>query len=260
MMRSALFLLLLGTSTAHAGQEVRICYESAEHKPFMMGQGERIPSPPGILIDLISMAFEGSELEPRYFRRPWKRCMREVRENRMDGFFATIWTAERDKWAVYPRTAKGKVDRRLFLWDVTYPVYVKRGSTLNWDGKSFTGLKVGIGSPPGYVATQRLKKMQVYARHIHLPDAERGLRMVAMGRIDGYVLNRITARGLLPELQLESELTTLDPPFMQSLVYLAFSKEFSQHRAGKLREIWENLRRVRLDHSEALMSRYQASK
>ncbi|WP_159084633.1 substrate-binding periplasmic protein [Dongshaea marina] len=251
-----LIILLTFQVAAFAGQRVNICYEDTELKPFILGYDNYIPDHPGLAVEMVLLAARASGLEVAFHRSPWKRCLREVELSRMDGMFAAIWSSDRERFAVFPRDAAGDLDSRRYFWQLRYPIYVRFDSKVSWDGKQFSGLTTGIGSPPGYIAAQRLKSMGAYAKNIYLPDGERGLKMVALGRIDGYILNEDSAREMISQYRLGSSLKVLPRLFIDSKLYLIFSRKYYQESPEQAEQFWDEITKVRESSGKALLIKY----
>ncbi|MCL9782401.1 transporter substrate-binding domain-containing protein [Vibrio sp. S4M6] len=231
---------------------IKVCYENVELKPFILGT-KTIPAKPGYIVELVKLAVEASGAKAVFYRKPWKRCIHNLKHGEVDAIFAAIRTPEREKWASFPDSAHAEQ----YLLKVTYPIFVNRKSNLKWDGQQFHGVKYGVGAPLGYIARQHLMEMNVYPKGVHHLNLERGMRMVALGRLDGYVINQTTGEQLVQNLGLDEQVTTLSTPFMYEFLHLAFSKPFFQKSKLCAEQVWHQLALTRQTYGEKLLNSYK---
>ncbi len=248
-----LFLTLLPTCAFSKQLALRICYENEDSMPFWSDAGQVRP---GLVIELVRAAALQADLNLELQRRPWKRCIMQLQSGQSDGIFAAIWQADRDAWGQFPgRDPKRQqaVDRDYRLWQVDYPIITRTNSTLQWDGQQFSGLQHGLSAPLGYVASQLLESIGVLDKVNHA--AEKALKLVALGRLDGYVIERHIGNAHIRNLELQSELTMLPIPLLQADWYLPLSHQFTRQHPQKAQQFWQALRDQR-QHQEADLSRH----
>ncbi|MGF1739882.1 transporter substrate-binding domain-containing protein [Vibrio profundum] len=254
---AVLLALLIPLSAYAEKKKLRICYENVEYPPFTFGSDD-VPNRPGYMVDMLKLAANASGAEAVLHRLPWKRCIRSIKRGEMDGMFGAIWAKEREAWSVYPKNDDQSANTSLHLIKIIYPIYVKKGSKLRWDGKVLSGVKNGVAAPPGYVAQKTLMGMGVYPdKKIHITDMERGIRMVSLNRIDGYVVNQTSGDQVVADLGLQSEIETLPKPFTHDFLYLAFSQHFFYSNRKCAKAIWHKLAEVRDTYSETFLENYK---
>lgn len=232
---------------------IRICYEQSEMLPYARGEGPEVPADPGVIPALLKQAGADARLDLVLYRRPWKRCLLDLEQGRAEGVFPLIWTAEREQWAAFPRLATGELDPRRYLWEGVYSIFVRHGTTLQWDGERFSQIKNGVAAPSGYVAQQTLNRLGVQGPQ-HL-EVEKGLWLVAMDRLDGYVIDRHIGEHLIRKYGLNDSLTTLPLPLMSSKWYLAFSRSFVSGHPDNAQALWNALEKVRLEQTATVTTR-----
>ncbi len=170
---------------------------------------------------------------------------------------AAIWTPERDSWGAYPKLSgqpDAPPDRQLHLWHAEYPVFVPLHSTIGFDGKQFSGLKTGLGAPPGYVVWQRLKAQNALSHDVLLPKA--GLRLVALNRLDGYVVERHIGRHQLLMEGVSEQVTTLPKTYHEDDWYMVFSHQFQAAYPQLTQSIWQTIARIRQQQGATLLQKY----
>lgn len=245
--------MALGLAKAFAVDPIRICYEDENFPPFLLGTtADQETQGAGMLPDLINLSARTLGVEIEYQRLPWKRCLNAVERGDVDALFAIIYTDARDTWAAYPKT-DGEPDGR-YLYLSEYPVFVPNNSALQWDGSEFTPFKPSVQSVPGYVAEQMLFEMGIKPL---LPLQPRdAMPVVAAGRIDGYVVDRLIGQQILLELGLADQVTTLPQVFLAQPWYLAFSKKRYGADSSLIEAFWDEVDRQRESQGEALQQKY----
>lgn len=252
MIRILRILLLVAAANVVADEPIRVCYEDKDFPPFLLGNSEQQVEEAGMLPELIHRSAKTLGMTIEYQRLPWKRCLKAVERGEIDALFAVIYTDARDSWAAYPKT-NGKPDGR-YLYLSEYPVFVSSGSALRWDGTQFTPSKPMVQSVPGYVAEQRLIDMGMKPV---LPLQPRdAMPVVAAGRIDGYVVERLIGQQILLDLGLEDQIKTLTEVFLAQPWYLAFSKQRYKTDSEKIEAFWDEIDRQRESQGEALKQKY----
>ncbi len=252
-----LSLLMPATVLADAPQVLRICYETQDSLPFYAAVTEQSPARPGLLLELIQSAAKQANLALELQRQPWKRCILQLQQGQSDGIFAAIWQPERDSWGQFPgrdRQSNAPVQRHYRLWQVDYPIMARRGGTLGWDGKQFSGTRNGLSAPLGYVANQQLDALGVLAKPTY--SAEIALKLVALGRLDGYVLERQIARNYIRTLGLQTQLVFLPKPLLSADWYLPLSHQFYRQHPEVAQRFWQALAEQREARGAELSSRY----
>lgn len=246
----------LQAGLVQAELEVRVCYEDHEQPPYTLGADFVPEMNAGIWVDLADQAIRGAGLKPVFYRQSWKRCIADLKSGRADTTFAMIWTEERDAWAQFPKGADGAVRTEAHLWNEVYLIFVPRDGELRWDGEHFQGVTFGIGAPIAYIAFQRLEALDALSPLI--VDVTAGLKLTARGRMDGYTVDQATGQLLIKQLQLETALTRLPIPFMQSFSYLPVSHRFYRAHPGAAERIWRKLASIREQQRAALLKQYNA--
>ncbi|WLQ14764.1 transporter substrate-binding domain-containing protein [Hahella aquimaris] len=249
-------LLLQGLWTPTALAEpppIRICYESDPMPPYSLSDADALRDRAGVLPELIRISAERVGLLYKFYRRPWKRCIRDLEENRLDALFAAIWLKEREAWGVYPNI-NGELDASRRLWSSIYPIFVANNSKLQYSNGEFQGLKFGVGAPVGYVAYQKLERMGVLAPSSLTPDI--GFELLTRNRLDGYVIDQSIGRTLAKNMGLSDAITTLPEPFLISDWYLVISHKFYEERSQDSETLWNALTQTREEMGEYLLEKY----
>lgn len=238
---------------------LRICYELQDSMPFWAAATDQNKPRPGLLLELIQPAAEQAGLRLEFQRQPWKRCILQLQQGQVDGIFAAIWQPERDSWGQFPGRDTQRntpVQRDYRLWQVDYPIIARKGGTLNWDGEHFSGTRNGLSAPLGYVAAQQLESLGVLAKPTY--SAERAIKLIALDRLDGYVLERQIARNYIRTADLQTQLVFLPKPLLSADWYLPLSHQFYSQHPELAQRFWQALAEQREAHGAELGARYLA--
>jgi polar amino acid transport system substrate-binding protein len=256
---SLAILTLIGSANALAepAEVLRLCYEAEDSLPFWgVGADSHAPGQ-GLLLDLIQSAAKQANLHLELQRQPWKRCIWQLQQGLSDGIFAAIWQPERDAWGQFPgrdTQSNTPVQRDYRLWQVDYPIIVRKGSSLEWNGKQFSGMQNGLSAPLGYVANQQLADLGVLVKPTY--NAEKALKLIALGRLDGYVLERQIAHTHIRNLGLQAQLGLLAKPLFSADWYLPLSHQFYRLHPQTAQRFWRALGEQREARSAELTARY----
>ncbi|MBC9250354.1 hypothetical protein A9179_08735 [Pseudomonas alcaligenes] len=242
---------------AFAEPVLRLCHELDGLPPYINTlEADRDLPQPGLVLELIQRAATQARIQVETHRQPWLRCIHELQEGSSDGAFVAVWQLGREAWGHFPGGAgpQAAVDPRYRLWHVDYPIIVRKGSALRWDGQHFSGVTYQLSSPPGYVARQHLKEQGVLST-LSLTPAK-ALALVARGRLDGYVLERHVGQHLIDRLQLGEQLTLLPQPLFEDDWYLPLSHQFYQRNPEVAERFWQALASERERLQGELTQRY----
>lgn len=245
-----LLAILIGLSfSAYAGA-FSLCVEDADYPPLLLAKD--LDGQAGLLPDMARAAGAEHGQSMTLLRRPWKRCIAMLRSGQVDALAAAFWSPERESWGAFPKRAGQATgaDGDLRLWREEYRVFVPPQGKLRYDGHNFSGLSSGIGAPPGYIVWQRLKDAGVLSDTVLPPKV--GLRLVALQRLDGYVIERSIGENLLRVLGISEQVSLLPQTYYEDDAYLVFSHQFQQTNPQLTQAIWHSLPAIREQYLKAL--------
>ncbi len=236
--------LLVNHALADAEPDVdrlRICLEVEDYPPyFFKPEFEAIDAGrTGILLDLIDKCAEAVGVEVEYVSKPWRRCLADVKDNRVDAIAPVIWSHARQALGHFPMDDSNQLAAKAALLSVEYAVFTHRDSPLIWDGERFTGIRYGVAAPLGHLAHRRLKHMGVLpASAFTVAD---GLTMVSRGFLDGFVAESLSGRFIANKQGFDSLIVEADQPFLSTELYLVFSHGYAEAQPQLMNKIWESL-------------------
>lgn len=221
---------------------MRMCAMDVDYPPFAKVDGT------GTLQYLVFQAAKGLNITLERHVAPRRRCLEEIKAGISDAM-ASAYAPQREDIAVFPK-AEGSIDASMALGVMTYYVYRRKDSPLDWDGRRFTQLgdkKIGVQS--GFVfITDRLQQLNV-----RYDDGAKALdptmAKLAAGRVAGVVgmmeeADRLIARRYRGQMERTSRV------FEQTPVYLMVSRQFYGQHPQLVERYWAAMRdyRTSLDY------------
>lgn len=230
-------VLTLANPAFAAKDTMVFCYEDTDIRPWQTKTGN------GLSFDLLNEVSSRTKIKFSYVARPWKRCLNEVKTNQVDGAIGVSWKADRLDIGVYPGGANPDISRAMHT--ERYMVIRKKGSTVNWDGRSFGPLEAPVGTQFGYSSADDLK-----ALNITVDDGARGahelLTKLKQNRIAAAVLLSGEAHSLFAENEaFRSDLEILAHPLVEKPYYLLLSHTLVKENAALSETVWNALSKAR---------------
>jgi len=209
---------------------LKICHEENNYPPYIY-QEENVAK--GILVDIIKASAKEINISVELYSKPWKRCQQDVISGQAHALFAMIQTGERKQLFAFP--SENKLSK-WHLWLAQYPVFTAKGTSFI---ESKYRPNKGIGAPLGYVVWKILKNKNWLSPYQYKPID--GLKMLAINKLDGYVVERQIGLHLLKTNNLHSEVVVNQALILQSKWYLPFNKSFYQSEKVLVEKIWSQI-------------------
>lgn len=227
-----LFVFICGMGISAQATEsptatIRVCLDNQDYPPYFFGaDAERAEvSGKGMMLDLINMSANHTGVAMVFIRKPWRRCLADIKSGHSDASGPLIWSKARALGAHFPTDSQGNAVSKSALWSVDYRVFSRNEAKLSWDGQSFRGIRYGVAAPLGHVSHKKLKAMGV------LPSSSftviEGLTMVSRGFLDGFVNESLSGQFLMVQLGVDENVSAQAVPFLTTELYLAFSHQFT---------------------------------
>jgi polar amino acid transport system substrate-binding protein len=233
MLRS-IFALICGFALCTAAESITIAFEDGAQPPWSMPDGS------GVDHALLKLVAAKTGIEIKTQSMPWKRCLSQMQENKVDGALNASFKEERLAMGCYPMAADGKsADPAKRLHTESYSLYRIKGDALGWDGKAFAGLTGKLGAQAGFSIIDQLKKAgaQVDDEAKDLPAVM--MKLVA-GRLQGAALHSSAADAWLaanPEAAAKVE--KIETPLVSKPYYLMLSKALVEKKPELAKQIWD---------------------
>ena len=246
-------LTIFNLAFANTQTNLLFCYEDKSLPPYFLGEGADVPKDkPGATIELMrQLDLKFSELNIKYIRKPWKRCLDDLSKSTVDAVIGS-YHAEREKFGVYPKVVD-KVDPSKAISKHAVCFIKNKNSSFFWDGRNIQGNnKMVIAVTAGYMIIKVLEKLPVIIHETR--SADQALILLKKKRVDAAVsLCQIDKYAMKRHNELESQFTLMYPPLHVKNGYLIVSHEYYQTNEPLVQKIWNYL--INLDKN-AIYSEY----
>ncbi len=227
-------------------KSVRFCYEEQSYRSYSDAI-DSLSKQTKIIVNIARKACKNLGLSAELVQAPWKRCIQMFKSGQVDVLSPAIWVPERDEWGKFPKL-NGDIDTRYRIWSSEIVIFTHKHSNLLWDGRFFTNVKAGIGAALGYVAYDRLKRLDV------LPpvnfEIDQSFSLVNNRRLDGFAAEKISGMRILKRLGLQDDIIILDTPFIKADYFMPLSRQFYSHYPEFAIKFWQEIEKIRISDIE----------
>lgn len=231
----ALALAMVAGPAAAAPQTVSLCFEQQDVLPWRTEKGA------GLNFALLKMVEQRLQLHFDYQTMPWKRCLAQVKANAVDGAFAVSFKPDRRELGEYPGGEQVDASKRMHV--DRYVLIRKKGSKVDWDGKSFHNLDGAIGFQLGYSVGDVLR-----AQHVEVDEgsqrADELAQKLIAGRVAAAAVGGSDAIGLMRG-PLAPQLEQLPIPLIEKPYFLILSHAMVASRPELAQRIWRAIEESR---------------
>lgn len=227
-----------GTLPAEAAPSaLRLCFESTPLLPW------RTREKRGLYFDLLGEVAKRTAVRFEYVPMPWRNCLEQLRDGRMDGAFAVAFSEERLPIVRYPPGAPESTDDALREDDVL--LIRRRGSSAGVRGTTLVGTQRPVSVQRAYAIADDLARLG-WPLDDSARDHLRQLSALVEGRVDLVALNEFRWRQLqtvgAPGL---ATLEALPTPILSKRYFLVFSHPFVADHPVLAERLWTTTREVR---------------
>lgn len=228
-------LLAGGPAVAAGKPSIPLCFERQEVLPWRTLDGG------GLNFELLNEVARRTGVEFDYQSMPWKRCLAQLKANQVSGAFAVSFSQERLALGEYPGGQKADPERRTHV--DRYMLVRRKGSRVDWNGKTFQNLDGRIGFQLGYSVGDFLRAQGVLVDEGSQRSDEL-LQKLVSGRIEAAALGGADAvrlvRGPLAE-----QVEVRPVPLVEKPYYLMLSHDFVARQPELAARIWKAVAEVR---------------
>lgn len=217
--------------------ELTFATENADSFPWIMTAGG------GVDTMLIKTAAANLNHKINIIKVPWKRCLRIMENNQVDGCYAASFRPKRMKHGIYPME-NGAPDASKQLHPGSYSLYVHQDSDVDWDGDQFINLNGMIGAPRGFSIISKLKEKGAAVDEGH--STESILKMLANGRLDAVAA--LTPQGdrlLKQNKDISPFIRKIQIPLVVKPYFLMFSHQRMKETPAMISEFYDEIEKVR---------------
>ncbi len=235
----ALLAMLLApcAQAATAPARMRVCAMDVDYPPFGKVDGT------GHLQYLVAQAAKGMNIELDRHVAPRRRCLEEIKSGISDAM-ASAYSPQRAETAAFPMTGD-TVDASKAMGVMTYYVYRRTGSPLDWDGMRFKELgEKRMGVQSGFIfVIERFKQLGA-AYDDGAKALEPNFAKLAAGRVEGVVGMMEEADQLIVQ-QYPGQIERTRKVFEQTPIYLMVSRQYYAQNQKLVERYWQAIRTYR---------------
>lgn len=219
---------------------------------MFIGASQEIPlHDPGASIELLRQLDKKLDgLSISYQRKPWPRCLNDLKNNNVDAVIAS-YRKGRESFAVFPSTSNKTPDpSRAFNQFSSclvggYKFRDKWRTREIFQQRAFT-----LALPSGYGLSKTLEQEPFFIHYTHSRD--KAFELVDKGVVDATVeLCKIGDIEITNFPHTNKDVQAIYPPYELSHGYLVFSRQFYQQNKKLSLSIWQKL--TSLDSSKLLI-------
>lgn len=229
------------------------CYQDKELFPNYMGEtNSKLANKPGINIELVDLIALNLNLNVRYVRYSWNRCLALLKVGRVDSLIAS-YNKDRAEYAVYPVTGKGlDIEKRINT--LGYYMYHTAMSPV-WDGEGLLDTNTMVAAPRGYSVVKMLRDLGINV--IETGSPEDTLKLLLHKRVDAIAVPGTTADALIrADITRYSDIKKDPAPITQRPYFIIFSQKFSELYPELTKAIWQQTSSVRATYRQQLIDKY----
>ncbi|WP_448213200.1 substrate-binding periplasmic protein [Colwellia sp. MEBiC06753] len=246
---SYLLVLALVSFYSAANQTVTFCSEAKQYPPYI--SVDQYGNPSGLLVDIVKKSAKEVGLTANFITDAWLRCQKLVTENKAQALFAMIKTSQRAQTFQFP------ADSKHYIAVAEYPIFYTENSVIHQhldrlfsSGKfsptAFLAIKnYGLQAPLGYVAQEYITRHGLNSSVDYTVDE--GLKMAALGRLDGYIVERNIGLARAELLALKSKLKTSNQAVIKQDWFVPFNKQYYQQHKSIIDKFWLQVAKNRIE-------------
>jgi len=243
----------------YAKTVMTFAYEDGQQAPYYMGKGTKVlDKDPGVSIEMIKIvAKKMGNIEVKFVRQPWKRCLASLKDGSVDGIFNASYKKKREEFGSYPM-ASGKPDTSKRITTISYSAYKLKGSKIGWDGKVFSNVKGRVAAPSGYSIISKLKGKFKLKVDDGSKTTDQNFKKLIAGRVSAAVDQELPGDSVLESSNLfSSKIEKMTPPLVTKPYYVMISYQFIKKNPDVANKFWEVIAEVRESQLKKLFKKYQ---
>lgn len=250
-LKNSLFLLIVFiVVTTCIGQaqatELTFACENKQDFPTVMGNSEKVlDENPGMAVEAVRILEKKLSLKINIRRLPWKRCLNELEQGRVQGLFTISFKEKRKKLGMYPEK-NGKVDPSRRFTSASYALYKLKGSDVNFDGTDFINITGRVGAPSGFSIVDDLKKRGLAVNES--PSTEHDFKKMISGRLQAVAALEMNGDYyLLADKEFNKKIEKVTPLIVMKPYYFIVSNQFYKEKPQLAEKIFETIAEIRED-------------
>lgn len=230
--------LLVSSSTSLAAEPLRLCVGVQALPPYLF------PNKEGTIQILIRMAAEQVGLQVKFEALPLPKCIEELKAGNVHGSSAMGATPQNQEFAVFPKK-NNAIDNADAVVVGRSSVYRVKGSKADWNGKSFSDVKLPVLFATGNsVFTEKLKALKTPFNDDTLHFQKNLLKMIA-GQGDLVIGLQAEGKMRLAEPEFAGKIEELPAPFTEAHYFIAISKKYYEANSAQIENLWNAIAKMK---------------
>lgn len=254
MWRATMLVLVALTAAgpALAREVLTIGLNDRGSPPFIVGEGTALSDPPGLAVEILQEAGRRLNIEFRFVRMPGQRVLSELKAGRLDGALLFSFAVDRSAYGAYPMSGDNPDPTRR-LATLSYVLYRRAGSRLEWTGERFLNLDGPVAASLNYSIADDLREIGVSV--LELPSVADSFRMLQAGRVAAVADHAPVAEAYLAAAGIAG-IERAGPVLREKPYFLLLSRAFAAGHAGRAGAIWDMIAALRDPMTERLLPKY----
>ncbi len=211
--------------------------------PYLLGTKQAFDKEkPGIAIEAMKLLGDALQIEFKFVRRPWRRCLNDLKQGQFDALVYAGFSAELEEYGKFPkRDDKVDEDRRLFT--EKWMLYKRQRDSLPWQGFISRDIEP-VGTILGAGIIKELQRFHV--RFEEAKDLESNFRKLLLRRVRTVAATDLSGSFVLRKEANEfRDIVELQPEMAKNNYYLMFSQQFHKKYPAFAEIIWNTLSSIR---------------
>ncbi len=252
----SILIILFPFSGYSQQQTIHIVTDKAYWYPYTYSQGDQAK---GIHIDLVQKALVNLNYNVRFYPKPWKRCLNDVKEGKYDAIVSASYKPDRSKYLIYPDDADKSVKSLWRITQVEYVAVTNYSSTYIFKGDIKT-LPLPVRAPLGYSIVGDLRAAGISV--IESPDTtDCVIQLIKSGR-GSFVTPPQNAIHIQIDDRFKGKLTIHPKPIKSKSYFMGFAIKNQKISPEKMLAIWNEIARIRKDQAymKMLFNKFKGQK
>lgn len=216
-------------------ETVTLCFERANVLPW------RTEQLGGLNFALLRMVGQRINIHFDFQSVPWKRCLAQLRNSTSDGAFAVSYSPERRELGAYPGGEHADPAKRMHV--DSYMLLRRKGSAVDWDGKTLSRLEGPVGFQLGYSVGDVLRGMKVDVDEGSQRADELARKLIA-GRLGAAAMGGSDTAAVMRG-PMGARLEVVARPLIEKPYFLVLSHGMMARRPELAQRIWSAMEQVR---------------
>ncbi len=232
---------LLLSCNLYAGKTVKICTDNGFWYPFTYTKDKQAV---GLHIDVVSKALANLGYSVEYRPLPWKRCLSEAEDGKVDGVVSASYKDKRAAFMYYPSDAATAKKSDFRIQQVEYVVVTTANNDYEFDG-DVNSIPQPVRAPRGYSIADDLKKKGLKVDDKASGDENNMKKLLRSGKGSLVTIPEVV-KLLSGRAEYKGKFKISEKPVKSKSYYFTISKN-TKLTADERQKIWEEIAKVRED-------------